>query len=235
MTEISAFAGFPPEGRQFLRDLEANNNREWFEANRAVYEQKLLGPAVDFVVALGTRLQEQYPGMYFDTRTNGQGTLIRIYRDTRFSADKSPYKTAVAGMFGEGAGKKMERPGFGFHLTADLLELAAGVFQFTKPQLEAYRAAVDDERSGRELETALAAVRVAGDYTLSGEQYKRVPQGFDPAHPRGDLLRMAGLWFQPAGGIGDGLGDPALADVAFAHYRAMAPVYDWLKRYVAAG
>jgi uncharacterized protein (TIGR02453 family) len=229
MTDPTTFAGFPPEGRQFLRDLADNNNRDWFEANKTVYEQKLLGPAVDFVVALGTRLQALDPAIVFDTRTNGQGTLIRIYRDVRFSADKSPYKTAVAGMFGDGAGKKMERPGFGFHLQADVLELMAGIFQFTKPQLETYRAAVVDDRSGRELEAALAAVRAAGDYRLEGEGYKRVPQGYDPDHPRAALLKMTGLHVQPAGGIRTGLSEPWLVEVAYGHFEAMAPVYDWLK------
>jgi uncharacterized protein (TIGR02453 family) len=233
MMAPATFAGFPPEGRQFLRDLADNNNRDWFEANRAIYEKKLLGPAVDFVVALGTRLQALDPDIRFDPRTNGQGTLIRIYRDTRFSADKSPYKTAVAGMFGDGAGKKMELPGFGFHLQADVLELMAGIFQFSKPQLERYRAAVVDDRTGPALVEALAAVRAAGDYILEGEGYKRVPQGYDPDHPRADLLRMNGLHVQPAGGIREGLGEPGLVDVAYGHLEAMAPVYHWLEAALA--
>lgn len=232
MSDATTFSGFPPAGRQFLRDLEANNNKEWFQANKTVYESQLLAPALDFVVALGTRLQELDPAIQFDTRTNGQGTLMRIYRDVRFSEDKSPYKTAVAGMFGDGAGKKTSRPGYGFHMTADNLELMAGMFQFDKEQLAAFRTAVDADGSGVALVEALDAVRAAGDYSFAGEHYKTVPKGFAADHPRADLLRYAGLYAYPAQGITSHLGDPALVDEAYGRFRDMVPVYDWLKRTV---
>lgn len=233
MSEDVTFAGFPAEGRQFLLDLEANNNREWFNDHKAAYETAVLGPATDFVVAMGTRLQALNPAIRFDTRTNGQGTLMRIHRDVRFSEDKSPYKTSVSGIFNDGSTKKMAGPGYGFHLTAGMMELMAGMFGFDKTQLAAYRDAVAAEGPGTELVAALAAVRQAGAYTLVGEQYKRVPQGFDPDHPRADLLRHGGLYVSPKDGIGNAWGNPALVDEAFSHFRNMTPVYEWLKRYVA--
>jgi uncharacterized protein (TIGR02453 family) len=232
MNDQTTFSGFPPEGRQFLRDLAANNNRAWFEAHKDTYQTKLLGPAVDYVVAVGARLQALDQAIRFDTRTNGQGTLMRIHRDTRFSQDKSPYKTAVAGIFWDGAGKKMERPAFGFHMAADQLELMAGMFQFDKPQLAAYRASVAADGPGTELLSAFVAVRGAGNYEILGEQFKRVPQGFDPDHPRADWLRYSGLYVSPAGGVREGLSDPELVEVTIDHFRNMAPVYHWLKRYV---
>lgn len=233
MSNETIFSGFPAEGRQFLRDLAANNNRDWFEANKDIYQSRLLGPAVDFVVAVGSRLAEIDPALRFDTRTNGQGTLTRIYRDTRFSPDKSPYKTAIAGIFWDGVGKKMEQPGFGFHLSPDLLELMAGIFQFTKPQLAAYREAMVAEGPGEELAAALAAVQSAGDYTVNGAQFKRVPQGVDPDHPRAGLLRYGGLYVTPTGGVREGLGEPGLVDMVMDHFRLMAPLYHWLRRHVA--
>ncbi|MEZ4517174.1 MAG: DUF2461 domain-containing protein [Chloroflexota bacterium] len=213
-----------------MRDLAANNDKAWFEAHKDVYQTQLQAPAVDFVVALGERLQTLDPTILIDPRTNGQGNLMRIYRDVRFSQDKSPYKTAVAGIFWDGVGKKMQSPAFGFHMEADRLELMAGMFQFTKPQLTAYRESVADDTSGPELDAALKTIQSAGGYEIQGEQYKRVPQGFDPDHPRADLLRYKGLYAVPSGGVREGLSDPALVDVAFNHFRAMAPVYDWLKK-----
>lgn len=230
MNTATEFTGFPVEGQQFLLELEQNNNRTWFGAHKDTYERVILEPALDFVVALGTKLQTLDPAIRFDLRTNGQGTLMRIHRDVRFSEDKSPYKTAVAGVFNDGTNKKMAGPGYGFHLEPGVLRLMAGTFSFSGSQLSTYRAAVADETLGTELENALAAVQQAGRYQIMGEQYKRVPQGFPPDHPRADLLRFGGFYASPVEGIANAWGNPAVVDEAYAHFRAMTPLYAWLKR-----
>ena len=232
MSDIDTFNGFPQEGLQFLRDIELNNNKEWFLANKPTYESKLLAPAQDFVAALGSRLQMLDPAIVFDTRTDGRGVLMRFYRDTRFSKDKSPYKINIAGMFTDGRGKKTERPSFGFHMGADSMELMAGMFKFSKPQLASYREAVDAEQSGGELLRALRALGDADDYHLAGEQVKRVPAGYDADHPRADLLRYAGLYVHPSALEGTYLTGPELVTVCFDHFTVMAPVYNWLAKYV---
>jgi uncharacterized protein (TIGR02453 family) len=229
MGETVVFEGFPEAGLQFLRDIKANNNKEWFEANRDRYDTALLAPAKDFVAALGSRLQGLEPEIVIDTRTNGSGVLMRFYRDTRFSKDKSPYKTALAGLFNDGQGKKTERPSFGFHMGAESLELMAGMFSFSKPQLAAYREAVGGQ-AGEELVDSLKNL---GAYHLVGEHYKKVPAGYDGDHPRADLLRFAGLYVHPPAVDGRYLTSPELVDVCFDHFQAMAPVYDWLRTHVA--
>ena len=83
------FEGIPADGLAFLSELEANNNKAWFEANRDRYEQVLLGPTQAFLAAMGDRLQAIAPGIQYDTRTDGRGTLMRIHRDTRFRKDGS--------------------------------------------------------------------------------------------------------------------------------------------------
>ncbi len=233
MSEIESFSGFPEAGLQFLRDIEVNNNKEWFQENKAAYEANLLAPAQDFVAALGERLQEIEPSILYDTRTDGRGVLMRFYRDTRFSKDKSPYKINIAGLFTDGRGKKMTRPAFGFHMGADSMELMAGMFKFSKTQLAAYRDAVADEQSGADLVRVLRALGAAGAYQLVGEHYKRVPAGYDPDHPRADLLRYAGLYAHPAALPGDALTSPELVELSFIQLAEMAPVYDWLAKYVA--
>ena len=102
------FTGFPREGIQFLRDIDDNNNRDWFEAHKHIYQTALVEPAQAFIVALGERLQTIAPNVQYDTRTNGSGSLMRIYRDVRFSKDKSPYKNWIGIVFWEGQGKKTD-------------------------------------------------------------------------------------------------------------------------------
>jgi uncharacterized protein (TIGR02453 family) len=232
MSDTQPFNGFPDEGLQFLRDIEVNNNKAWFEDNRTTFDAYLMAPAQDFVAALGSRLRTLDPAIVVDTRTNGRGVLMRFYRDTRFSKDKSPYKTNIAGMFTDGQGKKTERPAFGFHMGADNMELMAGMFKFSTSQLAAYRDAVAGEDSGEELAATLRTLGGAGEYHLAGEHYKRVPAGYEADHPHADLLRYAGLYVYPAALEGKYLSSPELVEASMAHFKTMAPVYEWLAKYV---
>ena len=90
------FSGFPAEGLTFLAGLEANNNREWFNDHKDDYIQFVQEPMAAFVAALGPRLQDISPGIEYDTRTNGSGSMMRIYRDTRFSNDDTQSINLVA-------------------------------------------------------------------------------------------------------------------------------------------
>ena len=223
-----AFSGFPQAGLQFLADLAENNDRDWFNARKQTYTEMIVAPAVTFVEALGERLQYISPHIQYDTRTNGQGSLMRIYRDTRFSADKSPYKTWVGIRFWEGAGKAGGNPGFFFGLDAMGGGLHVGMHGFDKTMLAAYREAVDDDALGSELEVALETVREAGDYEIRGQHYKRVPRGFDADHPRVDLLRFNTLYassprIEPAV-----LGSASLVDAVMDECEKMAPLQQWL-------
>jgi uncharacterized protein (TIGR02453 family) len=230
MTTQFEFNGFPPQALQFLQELKANNRREWFEAHRTTYQDQLLKPAQEFVLALGTRLQHTFPGVRFDPATNGSGTLMRIYRDTRFSADKTPYKSNISGMFWEGQGKKTEVPAFGFQLDPNGMRLMAGMFHFPKPMLLAYRQAVADEELGPALLAALAQIRQAGNYALIGEQYQRVPAEYDPEHPRRDLLRYKYLYVSMEDIPPQVATSLELVDTCFRHFRNMAPLQQWLVR-----
>jgi uncharacterized protein (TIGR02453 family) len=91
------FAGFPAKGLKFLADLSENNNKPWFDENKPLYLDYVVAPSVEFIEIIGEQLQFIAPHVQFDTRTNGQGSMMRIYRDVRFSPDKTPYKTWVGG------------------------------------------------------------------------------------------------------------------------------------------
>ncbi len=225
-----AFTGFPQAGLDFLAQLERNNEKSWFEAHKDVYQSSIVQPALRFVVAMGERLQTVAPTVAYDTRTNGAGSLMRIYRDVRFSKDKTPYKTWVGIVFWDGPRKKNENPGFYFGFSATGGGAHAGLYSFPPDLLSAYRTAVDEERLGAELETAVTAVRTAGPYTINGEHYKTVPRGYDREHPRANWLRFNALYassplLEPAV-----LASPELLDACFAHFRNMAPLQQWLVR-----
>jgi uncharacterized protein (DUF2461 family) len=131
--------------------------------------------------------------------------------------------------FWEGEGKRMENPGFLLRIEPDGVDLYAGQHVFPKPSLAAYREAVVDEKLGAELEAAMAAVRGAGDYTLGGEHYKRVPRGYDAEHPRASLLRYNGLWAHAPNAVARALiTTRELLEACFEHCRNLAPLHHWL-------
>ena len=224
----ATFTGFPQEGLKFLADLVENNDRDWFAENKQVYLDNIVAPAVAFVENLGDRLQFISPHIQYDTKTNGQGSLMRIYRDVRFSKDKSPYKTWVGIRFWEGAGKKGDCPGFFLWIEADAAGFYTGMYGFPKPLLKAYREAVVDDELGAELDSAIAAVRAAGAYEIGGEHYKKVPRGFDPDHPRADLLKYNAIYASSPRIDLAKLGSPELVDVCMDHSENTAPLHRWL-------
>jgi uncharacterized protein (TIGR02453 family) len=223
-----AFTGFPPDGLAFLAGLAAHNERAWFVAHKQAYQATLLAPAQAFVGALGERLQALAPGIRVDPRSDGRGTLMRLSRDTRFSDDKTPYKTELSGLFWEGGDEKTACPAFGFRLQADGMDLMAGLFTFAKDALQAFRTAVADEQQGAELATIIDSLRVKAGYAVQGAYYKRVPAGYDPNHPRADLLRYQGLYVHPPRLGVDVVCSATLVDRCFEHFQAMAPVQRWL-------
>src|SRR3954454_17349361 len=193
MNVSTAFAGFPAEGLEFLEGLEANNSREYFDVHRDTYQSALLQPAKDFVVGLGEELRARVsPAIRAEPRING--SILRINRDTRFSADKRPYKEHVDFWFWEGDGRSRELPGLFIRLRPATVTLGAGMHRFEPPVLAAYRAAVADDATGRALEEAIAEATGLRGVTVGGGQDKRVPRGVGAAHPRADLLRHNALY-----------------------------------------
>lgn len=228
MSEEQAFPGFPDEGIRFFEKLARNNNREWFQEYKQDYLDFVQTPAQDFVVALGSRLKAISRGIEFDDRTSGAGSIMRIYRDVRFSKDKTPYKTFLGIVFWEGPRKKMENPGFYFHLDPGGGALYVGFHGFPKPFLRAYREAVIDDKLGPRLVSAMRAIEKYGDYEIGREHYKRVPSGYDKEHERADLLRYDSLYAMSSPIDVDTVTSPKLIDVCFEHCRRLAPIHHWL-------
>ena len=164
----------------FLRDLRENNDREWFAANKGRYLAEVRDPMLDFIGAFAAPLAEISPHFVADPRPNG-GSLFRIYRDTRFSRDKTPYKTNAGAHFRHAAGKDAHAPGFYLHLEPGMCFAGCGVWRPDGPTVTKIREAIDVERD------AWTRVTTARDFTetfeLEGDSLKRPPRGYEADHP----------------------------------------------------
>jgi uncharacterized protein (TIGR02453 family) len=164
----------------FLKDLAENNNREWFNENKARYEDDLKSPALHFIADFAPHLKKISPHFRADPRGNG-GSLFRIYRDTRFSKDKRPYKTYTGLQFRHDEGKDAHCPGFYLHLEPGAFFVGAGIWHPDGPTTRAIREAIVEDPAG--WKRASRGKKFAGTYVLQGDRLKRHPRGFDEDHP----------------------------------------------------
>jgi len=137
----TAQRSFSPAPFRFLRELKANNDREWFAANKDRYEADVRGPALDFVADMAPHLERISPHFVADPRPAGR-SLFRIHRDTRFSRDKSPYKTYVGVQFRHELAKDAHAPGFYLHLEPKGVFVGAGTWRPDAPALAKIREAI---------------------------------------------------------------------------------------------
>ena len=180
----NTFPGFPPEALKFFRALKRNNDREWFGRNKHVYEENVRQPMVELVLAVGRELQRFAPEM----QTDPARSIYRIYRDTRFSPDKTPYKTHIAATFKPRGMPKHNCAGLYFHVAPEGVEIAGGVYMSEPEALLAIRRHIGEHhRQFRSIIEGRAFRRLFGQ--MWGEQLKRVPKGFAADHPAADLLR----------------------------------------------
>ena len=164
----------------FMRELKANNERPWFEANKARYRAEVRDPMLDFIQAFAEPLEEISPHFRADPRPNG-GSLFRIYRDTRFSKDKTPYKTNVGAHFRHEAGKDAHAPGFYLHLEPGMCFAGCGVWHPDSAALGRIRDALVERP--KEWTRITASDAFCETFRLAGETLKRPPRGYDPEHP----------------------------------------------------
>lgn len=180
-------ARIKPEAFEFLRDLADNNNREWFQENKRRFEDELREPALQFVRDFSPYLAEISPFFRADSRKSG-GSMFRIYRDIRFSKDKSPYKTYTGLQFRHERGKDAHCPGFYLHLQPRECFMGLGIWHPDGETLRAIRAAIDADR--QRWKKVSRGQRFSDTFELAGDTLKRAPQGYDLDHPLiGDLKR----------------------------------------------
>jgi len=138
------FEGFPKDSIKFFKDLEKNNNRDWFAENKSRYEEVVLNPALELVTEMAEPLKKVSPHFVAVPKRSG-GSLMRIYRDTRFSKDKTPYKTNLGVHFRHEDGKDVHAPGFYFHIDAHEIFVGAGMWRPDSKTLGMIRTLIDDD------------------------------------------------------------------------------------------
>lgn len=220
------FNGFPPETFAFLADLKANNRRSWFEANRDRYEAHWKAPALDFVEAMAPGLAAMTPPMKAEPKING--SLRRINRDVRFSADKSPYEPMLHLIFWPGDHPN-RGAGFHFVLNPEGVSYGAGRWSFDPPVLARYRERLAKPGDRAALLSALAAAADVGCH-LDEPHLKKVPPGLSADPDWNYLLRYKGLVARTMEGqlMPGWIGSPDAVGAVLDRVDKLMPLIGWL-------
>lgn len=203
-----AFRGWPVEAVEFYEGLAADNSKAYWQEHKAVYERAVKAPMDELLAELAGQF--------------GEGRVFRPYRDVRFSRDKQPYKLNCAAHLATGY----------VSLSADGLFFGSGLYMPDPAQLQRFRSAVDDDRSGPELESVLAGLRRAGYEVGAHEVLKTAPKGYPKDHPRIELLRHKGVLMSKGWPVGAWLGTRKAKDRVVAGLDAARPLNSWLERFV---
>lgn len=221
---MGEFTGFSRTAPAFWHELSVEMNRDWFLANKERYEAEWAHPMLALMTDLRAALAPAYKPLKLTPPK-----VMRIHRDVRFAKDKAPYKTHIGAVIRVDGPKaaEMGNAAMYIHLGLDEEWVGAGTYFFDAERLAKWRKQVVG-KPGAELAALIAKLRKAG-YEVGGhDDYKKVPKGFDPEHPRAELLKMKGLTAGP-GEIPRGLlHKPELATWLAKHGKALAPLVRWL-------
>jgi uncharacterized protein (TIGR02453 family) len=235
--DTPTFTGFRPEAIQFLVDLAANNDRAWFQPRKAEYERLLKEPLEALIAALSERFEKRA----IPLRADPSKSPFRIYRDVRFSKDKSPYKTNLGASFpyvgdvatGGDVSARSEIPmvhssGGYFHLQPGEIYVGGGIWHPDKPWIDAFRRRVaDDPKEFHQVVDGRSFKEAFGALSSDGHSLQRVPSGYPADHPEAETLKMKDVVF------GRRLSDheamsPHLPDVMADSFEAAMPVFSYL-------
>jgi uncharacterized protein (TIGR02453 family) len=181
----SRFPGFPPEALQFFRSLARNNNRDWFQPRKATFDEKVKEPMRALVEALNDGMKGFAP----EYATDPAKAIYRIYRDTRFSKDKTPYKDHIAASFFRSGTGPHKYGGYYVQVSHKEVAVGGGVYMPEPEALFDIRQHIaENHQKLRKILAAPAVKRSLGE--VQGEQLSRVPKGFLATHPAADLLRF---------------------------------------------
>jgi uncharacterized protein (TIGR02453 family) len=222
----TTFTGFADADGRFFKALAKRNEREWFLAHKAEYEEGWNAPMKALLTELRGAIDASYARCDLD-----EPKVFRIHRDVRFAKDKSPYKTHIGGYIplARKGKKSTDLPmAIYFHVGAGETFAAAGHYMMEKESLARFRAAVADDARGKELVKILAALRKKGFPAESHDRSKRVPKGYPADHPRAELLTYKGLTVGFPDVPKGMLTSPKLVKWLAGHCKTSAALVDWL-------
>ncbi|MBU1643017.1 DUF2461 domain-containing protein [bacterium] len=219
-----AFTHFPKETVPFLKEIEKNNNKEWFEAHKELYTALILEPSRAFVEEMGEHLQALVPTINAIPKINQ--SLFRIYRDTRFSKNKTPIKSKIGIIFWEGRHIRMQSSCFYLHFSPKELLVASGIRTFDPDLLAAYRDYIKIDANREALHAILEALSAKG-YTIEEPYYKRLPSGFskDISHAYLARMKAVAVYHTLSPSL---ISDPKLIPELFKHFENFLPLQQWL-------
>lgn len=221
------FEGFSKELQTFFKNLSSNNSKEWFDENRDQYDRYVLEPSRLFVVAIGKKLKSIVPDLQAIPIPNK--SLFRINRDTRFSKDKSPYKTHMGIYLWEGARpKRMECSGFYVHYENGEIFLGSGLHIFPKDILKNFRSVVAHKSKAIELLDIIKKVKSHPEISVGGDRYKRIPAGYEVTPENGQLLTYKGLFASIEPAMPEAFYSREFIDFCFERYRIMSPIHRFI-------
>jgi uncharacterized protein (TIGR02453 family) len=204
---VSDFQGFPSAALDFYDDLEMDNTRSFWEAHKAVYAEAVKGPMLALTEALAPEF--------------GTAKVFRPYRDVRFAKDKTPYKTAQGAYVAVGPST-----GWYVQIAAPGVRVSGGYYHAESTEMSRIRAAIDDERTGTELEKILRSLKRKG-FEVGGERLKTSPRGYDAEHPRIDLLRHKSMTLSKSYGFEPVIHTADLLDRVRKDWRSLRPLVEW--------
>ena len=203
------FKGWSSEAVEFFEALEMDNSRDYWQAHKSVYDEKVRRPREELLEELSKEF--------------GEGKIFRPNRDIRFSLDKSPYKTNIAGTLSKG--------GY-ISFSADGLGVGSGMYMPMPDQLEKLRKAIADNRTGAQLERLVNGIKAKGIEVSAHEELKTAPKGYPKDHPRIELLRMKGLITWKQWPIAKWVGTAKAKDRIVEVLHAAKPINAWLDKHV---
>lgn len=204
-----AFGGWPEEALDFYDGLEEDNSKAYWTAHKAIYDRAVLGP----MTALTDELAEKF---------GGEVKIFRPHRDIRFSADKTPYKTAIGAVIGTGY----------VEFSAGGLSAGNGMYQLAPDQLGRFRQTIAEDLTGHELERLIAGIAGHGFTITARNALKTAPRGYSADHPRIELLRYKGLIAWQEWGVEPWLSTASAKERVAEFLTVTQPLADWLADHV---
>ncbi len=219
------FNGFPKQGQEFLSTLEQNNNKEWFEAHRHEYNEFILEPCRKYVIEMGEHLQALVPTINAIPKING--SLFKIYRDSRFHARVNPIKTRIGVIFWQGSGRRMASSCFYMHYSTKELFLAVGIRSFKPDMLKCYREYIKVDAHREALHVIIQKLTEKG-YLIPQTHYKRYPKGFDKDMSHAYLSLHNSMYSYKELKPNGSFFTPKFPEVAYDIYEDMFELQQWV-------
>ncbi len=219
------FNGFSKKGIEFLEDLSQNNTKSWFEDHRHIWEEEIQKPTKEYVEEMGETLQILVPAIKFKPKVSG--SLFKIYRDVRFSKDKTPMKSKIGILFWQGSGHRMQSSSFYMHFDKDEYFIASGIRNFKQALLKTFREYLKNDKHRQSLHTILEDIKDKG-YSLPEAKFKRLPRGINKDDTNLYLYFFGAMYAYQTFKIDDIFFKEEILDKLFKIYDDMKELQTWV-------